>query len=376
MDAIPNDLKHDLLNYFNGNLRRNLGFREHYFFTRFENGTIFFNISPGDSGDLYNILVSNPEITVRLKQELTMFLSSYFSDLINVGLSFNNNIFEIILERNPFQMINVNPYVTIASNLDTVEQINNFCRSSKGALDACKTTAFWRSLLKSIYPKPYKGEYKYEAAYKGYLQLKPYLFRDVLVPITTLNSEYASEYLRFLYNEEFIPLEDYKKFAMLAVKFGLDSVFQKIYTNISEKDRESMIKSLEANVQMSIAMEDVSYITNFFRMVPAASINNVQLLERIDIGSRSKHLDVNLVEPIVQYFMSDDRAVLCGPHLRDIILRNAIKNNDITLLDYAFKHLRYTRLAIQLALQILHRNGINPTPEVIEYLNKTRYVTI
>lgn len=376
MDVIPDDLKHELLNYFNGDLRANLGFRERYFFDRFENGTIFFN-ALGESVDLYNILASNHEITVRLKQELITFLSSYFSDLDNVRLSFNNSTFGIILERNPSQIINVNPYVNIASNFDTVEELDNFCQSSKGTLDVCKTKEFWKSLLESVYPGPYKGEYKYEPAYKGYLQVKPYLDRDVLAPTPTMKSEYIGEYLRFLYGEELIPLKDYKKFVILAVNFGLTPIFQKIYTNISAEDRKLMIDYLEGGVQMSMATKNVVYITNFFRMVPVTLINNVNLMGEIKMVSKydlNLDLDVDLVDPIVQYFMSGDRATPYGVIIGHIILRNAIKNNNMTLLDYAFKHFQYTRFSVVAALQTLQNHPGESTPEVKEYLRKARYL--
>lgn len=369
MDIIPNDLKYSLLNYLGGDLRRNHGIRERYFFISFKNNTMFFNVSHGYR-DLYNMLVSNPETTARVKQELTTVLSSYLSDINSVGLIFDNTKFGIILERNGFRMMDSHPYVITASNFDTVEELDDFCQSSFEVSDVCKTTEFWRSLLKFIYPETYRGEYTWEFTYKGYLQVKPYLYKDIIVPELTMNPRYISEYLCFLYGEELIPLKYYKKFGMIAVSFGLTSVFEKIYTNISEEDKKSMFDFLEASVQVSIVKNNVPYITNFFRMVPATSINNFNLFYKISVAADSRRLDVNLVEPIIEYFISGDRAQIYEYELTKIIIGNAIKNNNKELIDYIFKRLIPAEEVITGILLNLDYYGVEPTSEIVEYFKR------
>lgn len=324
-----------LINYFNTVLKDNLDYRETYespIYT--SDGNIFFNVSGPD--DLKNLLIGNPEITKQLKEALLSALKTYYSDLTSINLRFSPGTFEIILGRNPLGMIEVDPYVNIASRFDTVDQLNDFCRSSKDTLNICKTKEFWRSLIRVVYPQRYKGEYNYEQVYKGYLNIKNSPSEDVIGLSDVNNSVDVSSYARFLFDEGLVPSQYYRKFILLAIYFGATLIFNQIVDYIN--DIQNVNDLILTGFYDAVKNGNVEYISNLLGIIS----NNDKIVTAKDLILKlHDHVDSFLWNPsavdILQEYAKNiaDIDIEYANYVVSIAIENAILFKD----EYAMKYI-------------------------------------
>lgn len=255
---MDSNLRNLILNYFNVTLKSSLGYRESYLpptYNPYE-GIIFFGkLNPNQPEDLKGILWSNPKIVSQLKENLISVLSPHFENLQEIKLIFNINGFGIDIQRGNIQMLNVDPYVNIAVNLDTLEQLDNFCKSSHEILNVCRTKEFWRSLLHKIFPKTYKGVYNYERVYKGYLGDKSGNFEQN-------NLEYA----KFLLNEDFARPYQYENLMISTIRLGDTHNFDKLYDYLKSTnvDTDTILKNV---FYQELLKRDKIFIANFLNNV-------------------------------------------------------------------------------------------------------------
>lgn len=335
MDTISDNLKYDLSNYFNGDLKNSLKFKEGYRFATYKDGTIFFQSVPNGSKGLYNILISNPKITSQLKQTLVTFLSSDISDLKDVKLAFDDKGFGIVLERNPLELLNVVPYVNIASNLKTVDELNSFCSSSRKTANVCGTEEFWRSLLKMVYPKKYKGVYNYKSIYKEYLRLKPILDED-MIQLTDILSNDTRDYINFVFNEGFVPVQEYQKFIKAAIDLGMDSVVN-IILQSPDIDTKVVREYILGALTEALEEDYLEYISQLFRIVAYGN-------KFIDLSVMITPITENLwSDPVIDLVRSLIREGQYKDLFGDTMLRFAMSSGDENKVKYLLETIRYPR---------------------------------
>ena len=315
------ELRLILINYFNNILKTSLRYRETYNPPIYsKDGNILFTKDEFD--DLKDILVGNADIAKQVKDQLLTVLKDYYSDLISINLGFSPEGFEIILNRNPLQMLNVNPYVNIASNLDTVEQLDDFCRSNKETSKICRTKEFWRSLLKVVYPKGYKGEYNYEAAYKGYLSV---LNKDMIRLSDIEGSNNVFEYVKFMINEGLITPQNYKKFIIPAIYLNSPATFGRIteYAGNAKDIAEIMVPEFYEAVRDG----NVRYVSNLLDIILHDNrVSNIKNLMLDLFDQTDKFLwNINVIDILREYAKNiSDQDTNWFDFVIDVAIENAI----------------------------------------------------
>ena len=251
--------------YFDVTLKKALGYRESYLPPSYDpyEGIIHFG-KVGASDDLKDILISNHNVASQLKDNLVAALLPYFEDLKSVSLIFDSDGFGIDVQRGNMQMLNVDPYVIIASKFDNIRDFDSFCRSSREPSIVCRTEEFWRSLLKRVYPQDYKGKYNYEHVYKGYIiSINPPLDSG-----RTYTSR-LEDYVNFIKSEQLMDERDLYNQILKSVVQLLDSeLFDQIVTyDLMKGNIRSLISRLVGQVKMAIKDNNTRYISNYFEMI-------------------------------------------------------------------------------------------------------------
>ena len=357
------ELSSILIIYFNNILKNSLKYRETYnppIYSR--GGNILF--TKGKFDDLKNILVSNVNITRQLKDELFDVLKDYYSDLSSINLELSSDGFEIILNRNPLNTLNVDSYVKIVSDLDTVEQLDDFCRSNKGIMRICRTKEFWRNLLKVIYPQSYRGEYNYEAAYKGYLST---LNKDIIRLSDILSDMNVFEYAKFMINEDLITPQNYKKFIIPAIYLNSPSGLGRIIEYAGNvKDISDIIIP---EFYEAVKNNNVKYVYNLLIMI--ANDKRLFSVGGHIINGLRDHVGPSLLSPEMidalykgaKYFENITRVTLSHPIVHYVVENAAIFRDAASLLNILDKY-KLNEYSIRALLADI-RDGIISTSDNI-----------
>ena len=328
------ELSSILIIYFNNILKNSLKYRETYnppIYSR--GGNILFTRDKFD--DLKNILVSNVNITRQLKDELFDVLKDYYLDLTSINLEFSPEGFEIILERNPLNTLNVDPYVNIASNFDTVEQLDDFCRFNRGMMRICRTKEFWRNLLKVVYPEVYKGDYKYEAVYKGYLSV---LNKDIIRLSDILSDMNVFEYIKFMINEDLITTQNYRKFIIPAIYLNSLSSLGKIIEYAGNIKNISDI--IRPEFYEAIRIGSVRYMSNLLNII--SNDNRILNVKHLiwDLLDQDKFLwDINVIDVLREYAKN---IVDPNENWANLLVRDVIENVILFKSEDSLRHILTT----------------------------------
>ena len=239
--------------YFNDTLKKSLGYGDSFIPPIYKDNMIFFkNIDA--IYQLGNILRANVDLTSQLKSVLLTLLRNSYKDLDYIKLSFNDQGFGIILGRREGINLgenNIDTYMNIISKLDSVEQIDEFCRSSRQINQICRSKELWRKLIKSVYNFPYKYEYNYKKLYKGYIIYKSYVVKG-LSDIQVLSFSHIDSiwnFIKFLQNEGLINPEDYKYYINYTIWMGDKEFFDLIINyyslkNVNEFEMTNLVYNL------------------------------------------------------------------------------------------------------------------------------------
>ena len=262
------ELSDVLSHYFDVTLKKALGYRESYSsptYDPYEGVIKFRKIDLNQPEDLKNVLVSNRDIVSQLKTNLISVLLPYFENLESISLIFDSDGFGIDIQRGNMKMLNVDPYVLIASRFATIDDLDNFCRSSKEAMTTCRTKEFWRGLLKQIYPGEYRGDYNYEHVYKGYI-----ILRNPPLNYNPVYHNRLKEYINFIKNENLMTLDElYDRILRSVIKLHDHKLFKKIYKYNQEKfdTRTKFIQQLNNNLKIAIKDNDIGYIRSYLNII-------------------------------------------------------------------------------------------------------------
>ena len=263
-----------LYDYVNGTLRDDLRFREYYSYPIYlpEDYTIFFGkVNSDQREDLKNILISHPDSVVQVKQIFKEFIESNINDVDKINLIFDNNGFGIKFSRGEPTNMNIDSYANIISELSTIEEINEFCRSNKEFNKACKNKELWRVLVKMEYPFEYKGEYNYERLYKGIKFYKSHEIDPVSGYPYVKNAadfELMNELLKFLFNEVGVNPEDYEMFVAFATQVGDKGIIDKIIDYYKSIDNiDTLADQVLDYLHRDTFNNNIKGVTNFFKLI-------------------------------------------------------------------------------------------------------------
>jgi hypothetical protein len=267
-----------LNSYFNDGLKKSLGYGDSFLHSVYNSSQdiIFFKNS-NRIFQLGNILKSNPDLVSQLKSVLISLLEKYYKDLSYVKLQFNDQGFGIVLIRGEYmsklEKQNIDTYVNIIRNLDTVEAIDQLCRSSKDINKVCKSEELWRQLIKSIYNFRYKHRYNYERLYKEYLVYRTYdKAPDSLYPYVS-NFKHFNDiwyFIRFIFNEGILPPKDYDMFDAATLYMGDRELFELIIKYCSESNKggcHNITESLEYGIIEALDRVDPEQIINAIKTI-------------------------------------------------------------------------------------------------------------
>lgn len=279
------NLASTLQTYFNVTLSHTLGYSSRFFKPTYlqEEGTIFLK-RENWSRDFDMMIRYNPYVVTKLKQELLDLLNSYFGNLTDISLTFNESGFVITLISDIQMGLNIDIYVNLLKQLHTVEDVDNFCRSSKETMLACRSKRLWRMLFTSIYDFPYKHQYNYEKLYKEYLIYKSYGVNEGLYPNITDKRQFRSikNLLNFLIKEDVIRPENYGIFIWPIIYTGDKESWVKIfnyYINNEDKikillEKLTLIHGKRGNELKTILQElDSETLNNLFEL---SSLGDIQ----------------------------------------------------------------------------------------------------
>ena len=271
-DIMRKSLLDTLHDYVDITLREDLNFREKYRYPIYypDDYLIFFpKIEMDQSEDLKDILVSSPEIVAQVKQVFKDFIDTNVNVTDRINLILNDEGFGVKFTRGA--ELNLDTYAGVISRMDTVQEIDNFCRSTRELITVCRNKELWRNLIKKVYPFAYKHEYNYERLYKGYLIYNKYRapksFR--ISPVKTITEfDKMDEIVKFMFKEGLINESDYICFLELAVQVGNKELINVIYNYYASTDSfEDVQDTLLKFLTSSVGEDEVKIVTNFFKLV-------------------------------------------------------------------------------------------------------------
>lgn len=357
------DLRDILSNYFNNSLKQSLNYRENYstpIYIPTEGIIVFNNLTQFD--DLKNILISSPQTVTRLKETLFVALFPYFDNLEGIELLFNEREFGIILERGKYTSLSIDPYVNLAGNFDTVEQLDNFCRSTKETLGICRTNEFWVNLVKRIYPEKYKGEYNYEKVYKGYL-----IFNNPSENANIGASGRLDEYIKFVTDEGFVPDDKlYRRLLLVSVYLGDERLFYRVINYYGKWQKSDAASDhVTDDFKEAVTKGDIKYVTNYVRMASLGSINFLDGITGPEVIWSTKiwRLVYNKMYDLITNSPVDVSRHYKNiiSHFNNMVIINAITHNDTDLLDQVFKTGRYSDRSV-INFIVMYIRGHNNLP--------------
>ena len=390
---MDDNLRNLILNYFNVTLKSSLGYRESYLPPTYDpyEGIIFFGKShPDQPEDLKNILWSNRSIVPQLKSALINVLQSYFENFEDVKLILDPRGLGIEILRGKFTGLTLDPYVNIAINFETIEELDNFCRSTQEARNVCKRTEFWRSLVKGVYPQTYKGNYNYERVYKGYLLYKYYKRKP-----TGNYTEYdqLKDYINFMMDEG-LPLNpaDDDMLSIISIELGNQKLLDDIYNDFTqEKILDELKDTLRDGSLNALDNDNVKYVVNYMNMI-ALNDKYKDFINISDVLSDFRDADtiswdVNVWKAVydvlsnyVKIHPVDARGQdnVIDKELNEDVISHALHDEDLKLFEEILKTGKFSDVSIRDNIwDYIEINRRLPPPEIFdilkEYLSKKDY---
>ncbi len=283
---MDHNLRDILFSYFNTKLRDTLNYNDEFFYPEYDDtkNTLFFRYS-AQPGNLGNILKSDPEVLSQLKSILVNLISEYENDINGIDFIFTSNGFGIILNKSP--KLNIDTYVNIIGKLDSVEDINKFCRSSKEIGAVCRSKELWRKLIKSVYNFPYKYEYNYEKLYKEYVTQESRGGNIEPDPTDFSDFDETNYYLLLLVQEGIIKLENYYRYLWIAIYNDNQQLFNRLVSGSpvgwktkSTLEDDDLIGSLTFSVDR-LSNTNYKIITTLLKFTNGVIIDNADVGDEI-----------------------------------------------------------------------------------------------
>lgn len=334
-----------LTSYFNVYLKKSLNYSDTFLPPIYEpKGNIIFFKNSNGIFQLGNILRGSPDLTSQLKDILVSFLRKYYGDnLFYVKLKFDGNGFGIIFimkeEVPDISRQNIDTYFNIIQHLDTVEDIDQFCRSSTITNEACKLEELWRKLITAIYPFKYSRRYNYEKLYKEYVTYKTHDIQDEdgMYPYVKNLNEFESMwyFIRFLFDEGIIKLDErsiYETYLQPIIYMRDKQLFDDAVEHFKSIDIDPYYLQYTISGDFSIA--EIINTQDFKRLINLVDFTKGLIYKDVDLGyliSKDILYDLEILikdkDPIIKKLRSNENFKEAVKHLM-FALGNLIDHSD------------------------------------------------